>query len=255
MIEIPYQQMSQIAPLFRGWEETMVWSCLQGCMGRAWADSAAAPRSARILIGDFCFLAGAPQQALLWSFPQPFPSSFLLLVPRSQSWGDLIRQTHPASQPFTRYAIRKGTVFDRKLLERYTRRLPAGYTLRRIDRALYHTVLQTPWCKDFCSQFPSWESYAAHGLGVLALRGGEIASGASSYTYYKGGIEIEVDTNKPHTRQGLALACAAQLILDCLDKNLYPSWDAANPASVRLAEKLGYRLAGEYETFFLPLAK
>ena len=39
-----------------------------------------------------------------------------------------------------------------------------------------------------------------------------------------------------------APACGAALVLTCLARGLYPSWDAANRESVALAEKLGYRL-------------
>ena len=28
-------KLERVAPLFAGWEETMIWSCLQGCMGYA----------------------------------------------------------------------------------------------------------------------------------------------------------------------------------------------------------------------------
>ena len=31
-------KLERVAPLFAGWEETMIWSCLQGCMGHAIAD-------------------------------------------------------------------------------------------------------------------------------------------------------------------------------------------------------------------------
>ena len=32
-------EKNRIADLFAGWEETLIWSCLQDCMGRAFADS------------------------------------------------------------------------------------------------------------------------------------------------------------------------------------------------------------------------
>ena len=38
-------------------------------------------------------------------------------------------------------------------------------------------------------------------------------AGASSYTVYDGGIEIEIDTRPDVRRLGLALACGARLIL------------------------------------------
>lgn len=44
---------SVITELFAGWEETLIWSCLQDCMGRAYGDDPENPRSAQIVVGDF----------------------------------------------------------------------------------------------------------------------------------------------------------------------------------------------------------
>ena len=85
----------------------------------------------------------------------------------------------------------------------------------------------------------------------MALRGAEIVAGASGYSVYDGGIEIEIDTREDCRRQGLATACAARLILECLRRGLYPSWDAAHLHSLRLAEKLGYRFARAYACYEL----
>ena len=46
-------------------------------------------------------------------------------------------------------------------------------------------------------------------------------------------------------------ACGARLILECLDRSLYPSWDAHNPASLSLAEQLSYQLDHSYTAFEL----
>ena len=63
------------------------------------------------------------------------------------------------------------------------------------------------------------------------------------------GIEIEIDTREDYRRQGLAYVCGARLILECLDRGLYPSWDAQNKASVALAEKLGYHYSHTYTVY------
>ena len=81
------------------------------------------------------------------------------------------------------------------------------------------------------------------------MKSGRIVSGASSYTRYIEGIEIEVDTVTEELRKGLALVACAALILRCLDEGLYPSWDAQNMASVHLAEKLGYEFDHEYTAY------
>lgn len=66
-----------------------------------------------------------------------------------------------------------------------------------------------------------------------------MVAGASSYSTYDKGMEIEIDTREDHRRKGLAYVCGAKLILEGLEKVLYPSWDAQNKWSVALAQKLG----------------
>ncbi len=50
-------------------------------------------------------------------------------------------------------------------------------------------------------------------------------------------------------RKGLAYICGAKLILECLDRRLYPGWDAQNKWSAALAQKLGYHIEREYTAY------
>lgn len=249
MQEVSRENPVQIAPLFENWEETMLWSFLQGKMGRAWRDGEGRLLAAKIVVGDFCFFAGAPNRALAEHFPVT-GSDFLLLVPKDDAWTALLAEVHPHSLRLTRYATRKEPdVFDENRLRSSLCALPKGYTIRRIDKEIYHSTFLASWSRDLCGQFSSYADYERDGLGFAVLHGGELVCGASSYTVYDGGIEIEIDTREDHRRRGLARACAARLILACLAKGLYPSWDAANPASLHLAESLGYRFDREYTVF------
>lgn len=54
--EIYTMYLEKIAPLFRGWDKAMIWSCLQGCMGYAVSDDLDNPASAMICVGDLLFL-------------------------------------------------------------------------------------------------------------------------------------------------------------------------------------------------------
>lgn len=73
------------APLFEGWEEAILWPCLQGVMGEVYADDLERPISAAIL-GDFCFQAGGPraETALSWLTTYRHPNA--ILIPRSEGW-------------------------------------------------------------------------------------------------------------------------------------------------------------------------
>ncbi len=62
-------------------------------------------------------------------------------------------------------------------------------------------------------------------------------------------VIIEIDTRDDHRRKGLAYACGARLILECLEKGLYPSWDAQNKWSVALAQKLKCHFSHEYMAY------
>lgn len=97
--------------------------------------------------------------------------------------------------------------------------------------------------------YRDYEEFQKLGLGVAILKDGELVAGASSYSSYKEGIEIEIDTNEPYRRKGLATVCGARLILECLERNLYPSWDAQNLWSVALAKKLGYHYSHSYTAY------
>ena len=124
-----------------------------------------------------------------------------------------------------------------------------GYHIEMIGRHIYEACLNDGWSRDLVSAFGSYESFSAHGIGCAVLFGDTIVSGASSYSYYSGGIEIEIDTRADFRRRGLALACGARLILECLDRGLYPSWDAQNLGSLSLAKKLGYEFSHEYPAY------
>lgn len=239
--------MEKIAPLFAGWNETMVWSCLQGYMGKAFVDDERCPTAALIETACFGFFAGVPNEALVRK-----TTSFLLAA-RSSDWEPLIESVWGDKfKKFQRYAIKKEPdVFDREKLSRFASALPQDYSMRLIDKEIYTMSAREKWSADLCGQFPTWEDYAKRGIGVGVLHNGALVAGASSYTIYRGGIEIEIDTNPEYRQQSLATACGAKLILECLDRGLYPSWDAHDLRSVALAEKLGYHPDHPYTAYML----
>lgn len=243
------------APLFAGWEETPLYSALEGEMGGVWTLDGAAD-AALAECADFLFLAaGGPESAalLLAAWRRERAGEYRILTARDPALLSLAARVFGGdASPTRRYAFEKGGErFDRQRLASFAASVPAGVVLRGFDRELYRLALRAEWSRDFCSQFRSEDDFLARGIGVAALCGDELAGGASSYTRYGAGIEIQVETRADMRRRGIALACCARLILDCMDRGLYPSWDAANEASVRLAVRLGYRLRGPYEALEL----
>lgn len=232
-------------PLFAGWEETLIYSCLQQVMGKIYVTDPDHPESACAFVGCFAFYAGRPEQELV----QKKAKGFVIMVPQNEDWAKLIETCFPEAKRVTRYAIKKDTVFDVAKLHSRIAELPEGYELRKIDGELYEKCLKNPATVDFVSAFGEKEKYLKYGRGWVILKEQEIVSGASSYTRYQDGIEIEVDTVEAERRKHLATIACAALILECLSENLYPSWDAQNLHSVHLAEKLGYEYSHGYAAY------
>ena len=236
------QANEKIKEIFKDCTDTLVWSCLEGTMGELYTDGN--EESVSAVIGDFCFLAGKPSSELVKNLNR----EYTIMVPQSDRWSELIKKIWGSkARKITRYATRKDVVFDTEHLKSIE--LPARHEAVHIDRMWFDYCKKTEWCRDFVSQYKTYEQYEKLGIGVIILKDGIPVSGASSYSSYSGGIEIQVDTLTGHRRQGLARYACAQLILSCLEKGIYPSWDAHNLSSLTLAEKLGYRFSHSYTAF------
>ncbi|MBR3124310.1 MAG: GNAT family N-acetyltransferase [Mogibacterium sp.] len=239
------EDTSKAEALFAGWEETLIYSCLQKVMGKVFVTDPESPLSAMAFVGVFAFLAGEPDRELVINKPD----GFVIMVPQDDRWSALIEECYPDARKVTRYAIRKDTVFDRDHLAEMVAGLPEGYELRKIDPDIYDMCLKNPVTADFVSAFGSKEKYLELGRGMVILKDGKFVSGASSYTRYKEGIEIEVDTIESERRKGLATVVCSALMLACLEEGLYPSWDAHDMNSVQLSKKFGYEFDHEYTAY------
>ena len=235
-----------VTNLFDSWDETIIWSCLQGVMGEVYANEN--EDAAVAILGDFAFFAGTPCEELVRFKPDNYEQDFIIMVPQNNEWAKLIESYYgEMAKKVTRYAIKKEPdIFDTEMLEKAALSLPAEYEVRFLGEQEYNMCRSNGWSNDLVAQYDNYEMYKKLGLGVVIVKDGELLAGASSYSTYNKGIEIEIDTREDYRRKGLAYDCGAKLILECLKRGLYPSWDAQNKASVDLAEKLGYYFSHEY---------
>lgn len=237
--------------LFKDWQETMLWSCLQGVMGEVYGNDKIHPASAAAVIGDFCFFARKPDKELVAYKPEGCGKDFMILIPRNEAWAALIEACYgEKAKKVTRYAIKKEPdVFSKEKLSEIVEGLSCEYDLKLMDEELFLWCKGQEWCRDWVSQYEDYDEYRKKGLGVVILRDGVPVSGASSYSSYRDGIEIQIDTKREYRRKGLASISGAALILECLERGLYPSWDAQNKESVILAKKLGYHYDHDYTAY------
>lgn len=96
----------KVKELFEGWEETLIWSCLQGVMGEIYADDARNPVSAMAILGDFAFFAGEPDEELISYKPDWCHNEFIIMVPQNDAWAALIEKHYQEkAKKVSRYAI------------------------------------------------------------------------------------------------------------------------------------------------------
>lgn len=82
--------------------------------------------------------------------------------------------------------------------------MQSGYALKKMEEAEYNMCKENTWANDLVSQYKDYKAYKNLGLGIAVLKEGELVAGASSYSRYDEGIEIENDTQEDHRRKGLA---------------------------------------------------
>lgn len=189
-----------ILAIFGAWEETIIWSCLQGIMGKVYADHLSNPTAAMAVLGDFTFFAGIPNEELVSFKPDWCQQNFMIMVPQNEEWKKMITQLYGnKAKIVSRYATKKEPdIFNQDHLKTIVASLSNEYIIHKIDEPFYHMCKSEKWSADLVSQFKDYKEYCKLGLGIIILKDHTIVSGASSYSRYQEGIEIEIDTKKEY---------------------------------------------------------
>ncbi len=240
-----------LASLFKNDKNPHILSALQGYMGDAWVDNLESPTVAMITISIFVYFAGDSScnvaRELLLELPKK-----RLIIPESEQWEILLKTVLKGSiKKHQRHTfVQNVNNFDIIKLEKMTKALPEGYTIKRIDKQLATdpNLIELPI--DYAEPFDSVDDFLNRGIGFWALHNNQVVCGATSGAIYSKGFEIDIETHINHKGKGLATAIAATFILYCLNIGLYPAWEAANEISVKLAEKLGYVYEASFDCYW-----
>jgi predicted GNAT family acetyltransferase len=125
--------------------------------------------------------------------------------------------------------------------------VPEGFAVQRIDADMARRMSGELEERVTLHAFRSPEDFVERGIGFATLYDQQIVCVASSFVTCSRGIEIQIVTHADFRRKGLATATSAALIAHCLERNLEPGWDADNPESLKLAQKLGYSQPESYQ--------
>jgi RimJ/RimL family protein N-acetyltransferase len=222
---------------------------IEGQMGRALADDGERPTAFKIEVGPFFYCAGdargAGGQALIAS-----TVPYTLFMPSAPGWIETAKQTFGERLiGFERYSFSAERV-SAEQLQRLCRESVLNDDVRRMDEAFAARC----WGQDHLVDLSAYESaadFVERGIGFYIERHGSIAGVAYASLVCSRGIEVSIFVAEEQRRQGIATLLASRLLLWCDEHHAEANWDAANPESCRLAEKLGYVPKGSYRAHYL----
>lgn len=238
--------MYKIEHLFNDIKFYMGKSVLDGLMGEAYTDNLENPTIAYLLVRQYCFINGDSKSELAKQVLSTLPNTCKRII-ANNDWSDIIESTYNNFEKSKRYSLKKEKdVFNIQDLKRLSDSLSNEYQINSIDERIYKLIKADD---EDPKQMLITDDYINKGIGVCCFRNDEIIGICSSNIIYKDGIEINIRVKEGYKHRGIGTAMASRLIILCLEKGLYPSWDAANLNSLGLAKKLGYNYDSEYTIY------
>ncbi len=246
MIKLNNNQMNQIEHLFNDIKFYMGKSVLDGLMGEAYTDNLENPTIAYLLVRQYCFINGNSNSVLAKQVLKTIPKTCKRIIANSD-WNDIIESTYNDFEKSKRYSLKKEkNIFNKQQLKEFSEILDKEYEIKKIDEEIYKLIKAND---EDPKQMKITDDYKNKGIGVCCFRDDEIVGICSSNIIYNDGIEINIRVKEGYKHKGIGTAMASKLILMCLEKGIYPSWDAANLTSLELAKKLGYNYDSEYTIY------
>ena len=222
---------------------------LEDQMGSAFVDDPENPRAFQIAVGPFHYFAGDPTvpeaRAMLKTLPL---GSFLM--PSAPGWLEAARAIHGEKLVPLRRQSFSSKGLSAPHLRELGQRSEFADRVEEMDAAFAARV----WGQDHfvdLSTYESPEDFGRRGIGFTVEDKGTIVGAAFASLVSSRGIEVSLYVLPGFRRQGMGALLASRFLLSCLESGRDPHWDAANPESCRLAERLGYAPAGTYTAHYL----
>lgn len=222
---------------------------IEGQMGHAYTDDLSRPTAYRITIGPFWYFAGDANspggRALLSEWPP-----YNLLMPSPPEWAAAAKAMFGERLvTFPRYSFAASDLSEAHLAA-LLNNSPHHERVVALDGPLVARLAGGEHGYLDVEDFDSPADFLERSVGFAALAGDAVMGVAYGSLACSRGIEVSLFVEEAYRRQGVATALASRLILTCLRDGRRPNWDAANPESCRLAEKLGFVFTQEYDAYY-----
>jgi hypothetical protein len=137
------------------------------------------------------------------------------------------------------------------ILDNLRRQLPDGYSVRKIDEQLLE---RCEWRAEMEFYAGSLRSFLKHGIGLCMMNENEIIVEAYASSLGKTRAEIGAITHETFRGRSYAPIACAFLIEECQQRGYQAYWscDTDNIASIRVAQKLGFKQMRAYKIFEYP---
>ena len=245
ILQIAPENRSCVAPLFAGHQRqrVLIDAVFDHSFGTVVADSETEPEIAVVQIEVFTLVGGDPDHKSLGDILEGLKET--VVIPESDAWETTLAHWLGEADRGDRWGLSHEKL-DIEHLRSIRQQIPDGYEIRELtgNRELMKKG-------GGGTAYTSESQLLEHGIGFCVIWKEEVVATALSLTNSKTAIEITIGTDKPHRRKGLAAAVGSALIVDCLEREIQPHWNAANPESVRLAKELGYIQNDYYRPFRL----
>ena len=235
--------------LFKTWKKYMVLYGLKSQIGTVYRNSDWT--TSFYDIGNFLYLAGELDPRFWEDFVRQYGLDYKIIISEDTKWQDFLHQ-QVGLISFTRYSFKDKANFQVEFLNDLVTHLEEGYNIVPIDNRIYNYLSEEEWSQDLQGDFESYQDFTLKGgFGFVILKNNELIAGISSGLVYRGAVEVEVATRPNEQGNGFAKKLGAAMILESLNRDMFPLWDAHNEASKKVAEFLGYELVEPYEAFEL----
>ena len=213
-------------------------------------DDLANPNLLLLRYGTFGILAGdargSSAEQLLTSIDLP-----CAIQPSPQAWIDLLYNIFPGKvKKIERFSFSSDHI-DSNHLKEIINSHPLGNAVQQIDTPIAEAMQHHEWNKYHLVNYNLPEEFAQYGSAYGICINSVLASACSAALRCTRGIEMNIITLPEYRNKGLALVVAAQTIINTMEQQLIPHWDAANEKSANLAIRLGYKSVGSYYTHYI----
>lgn len=189
----------------------------------------------------FVFLDGRPETGSIAAVEETYTNRPHVCL--TDDWERFIGERYPGAKVYRRYMMKPAGTF----VFPEQPPLPEGYRIGAMDEDAFELH---PFSHGV--NYPSFAAFRAEGSGTGAYCENRIAACASSFLSLDGEVELDVFTAEEDRGKGLAAACVAGMLKDCMERGIMVHWDAQNKVSLHLADKFGFEQEAEYSVYWLP---